>query len=55
MIWLQALNPAAEPLEQEVASEDLVESLSPQGHFDPATWMYEQLCLALPQRQVCDP
>ena len=55
MIWLQALDPAAEPLEQEVASEDLVESLSPQGHFDPATWMYEQLCLALPQRQVCAP
>jgi uncharacterized protein len=55
MIWLQALNPAAAPLEQEVASEDLVESLSPQGHFEPATWMYEQLCLALPQRQICDP
>lgn len=54
MIWLQdTVEP--EPLEQEVASEDLVETLPPSGHFEPQTWIYEQLCLALPQRQLCDP
>jgi uncharacterized protein len=42
------------PLEQEVSLDDLVESLSPQGHFDPETWIYEQICLQLPQRQICD-
>jgi uncharacterized protein len=41
------------PLEQEVNSEDLVESLSPSGYFDPDTWIYEQVCLELPQRQIC--
>ncbi|NER81195.1 MAG: DUF177 domain-containing protein [Leptolyngbya sp. SIO1D8] len=43
------------PLEQEMAPEDLVESLSPYGYFDPDTWIYEQVCLALPQRRICDP
>jgi uncharacterized protein len=56
MIWLQA--PAAEPakpgLEVEVALEDLVETLSPQGYFDPTDWLYQQVCLALPQRRLCD-
>ncbi|MBP0029088.1 YceD family protein [Roseofilum sp. Guam] len=57
MIWL---DPNAEtlndnlPLEREVALEDLVETLSPQGHFDPEAWLYEQLCLRLPHRQLCD-
>lgn len=56
MIWLEdrPLGGTDLPLEQEVGAEDLVESLSPQGHFDPKTWLYEQLCLALPQRQICD-
>jgi uncharacterized protein len=56
VIWL---DPAAQlpddgPLERETAIEDLVESLSPDGHFQPDTWLYEQLCLAIPQRQLCD-
>lgn len=41
-------------LEKEVALEDLVETLSPQGYFHPDAWLYEQLCLALPARQLCD-
>ena len=55
LIWLE--EPALtelEPLEREVGTEDLVEALSPQGYFEPDTWLYEQLCLALPQRQICD-
>lgn len=42
------------PLEQEVNPESLVESLSSEGYFEPETWIYEQVCLALPQRQICD-
>jgi uncharacterized protein len=41
------------PLEQEVAWEELVETLSPQGYFSPDTWIYEQLCLSLPSKQLC--
>jgi uncharacterized protein len=40
--------------EREVALGDLVESLPPQGHFRPDEWLYEQFCLAMPQRQLCD-
>jgi uncharacterized protein len=56
LIWLdESANPSgSEALEQEVALEDLVESLPPQGYFEPAVWLYEQLCLEIPQRQLCD-
>lgn len=55
IIWLQDdPSPGSLPLEREVAVEDLMETLPPQGYFDPAAWIYEQICLALPQRQLCD-
>jgi uncharacterized protein len=56
LIWLNesAHQAGSEALEQEVALEDLVESLPPQGYFDPRVWLYEQLCLEIPQRQLCD-
>ncbi len=56
LIWLDeaADEPDTGPLEREVAVEDLVETLPPQGYFDPGRWLYEQLCLAIPQRQLCD-
>ncbi|MEM7063256.1 MAG: YceD family protein [Cyanobacteria bacterium P01_B01_bin.77] len=53
-IWLQEPQPAVYADEVEVGLDELVETLSPQGHFEPAEWLYEQLCLALPQRQLCD-
>ncbi len=57
MIWLQSPD-VAEPekpgLEVEVPLEDLVETLPPQGHFDPTDWLYQQVCLGLPQRRLCD-
>lgn len=53
-IWLQDPQQEAYDEEVEVSFEDLVETLSPQGHFEPAKWLYEQLCLAMPQRQLCD-
>lgn len=43
------------PIEQEVPWEELVETLSPQGHFSPETWLYEHLCLSLPSKQLCNP
>ena len=56
LIWLDesADKVDAVILDREVGLEDLVESLSPQGYFDAGKWMYEQLCLAIPQRQLCD-
>jgi uncharacterized protein len=55
LIWLENdPDPATLPLEREVGVDDLIETLPPHGHFDPATWLYEQICLALPQRQICD-
>lgn len=57
LIWLKdAEEPQLETLEElEIAPEDLVETLPQRGTFDPETWLYEQLCLAIPQRQLCDP
>jgi uncharacterized protein len=56
LIWLDET--AAEfdltLLEREITPDDLVESLPPQGYFDPQTWLYEQLCLEIPQKQLCD-
>lgn len=42
------------PLEREIALEELVETLSAQGTFDPEAWLYEQICLEIPSRQLCD-
>lgn len=55
MIWLEETSqPDGGAVERELALEDLVETLPPQGHFYPSEWLYEQLCLAIPQRQLCD-
>lgn len=56
VIWLDptADKPENLPLEQELAIEDLVETLPPQGYFYPDKWLYEQLCLEIPPRQLCD-
>ncbi len=56
LIWLQAPedDPDADLLEREVAFEDLVETLDPEGYFQPLDWLYEQFCLAIPPRQLCD-
>ncbi|WP_017316751.1 YceD family protein [Mastigocladopsis repens] len=56
IIWLdEAANETDDlPLEREIAFDDLVETLSPDGYFYPSEWLYEQMCLELPQRQLCD-
>ncbi len=55
LIWLQESPEEAieEDIEREIAYEDLVESLHPQGHFHPDEWLYQQFCLEIPQRQLC--
>lgn len=56
LIWLEEPEDEleVEGLEREVAYDDLVEAVPPDGYFDPAAWLYEQLCLVLPARQLCD-
>lgn len=56
LIWLEKPvdDPEVDLAEREVAFEDLVETLDPEGYFQPLNWLYEQLCLAIPPRQLCD-
>ncbi|MFM9159256.1 MAG: YceD family protein [Dolichospermum sp.] len=55
LIWLEAeTQPDEDWVEREVALEDLVETLDPNGYFQPLDWLYEQFCLAIPPRQLCD-
>ncbi|MBD2462413.1 DUF177 domain-containing protein [Oscillatoria sp. FACHB-1407] len=56
LIWLDEAAADVDnlPLEREITLEELVESLHPQGHFHPDEWLYEQLCLEIPQRKLCD-
>ncbi|MGB3693202.1 MAG: YceD family protein [Spirulinaceae cyanobacterium] len=53
LIWLEEIPLNSLPLEREVALEELTETLDPQGYFEVDTWLYEQLCLALPWKKVC--
>ncbi len=56
LIWLDktADRPETHPIEMKVDFEDLAETLSPTGSFSPSDWLYEQLCLAEPHKQICD-
>ncbi len=56
IIWLDENAGLEEdlPLEREVLVEDLVETISANGFFDPGEWLYQQMCLAIPQRPLCD-
>jgi uncharacterized protein len=56
LIWLEESvdRTDSSSVEIEVALEDLVENLSPTGSFSPGDWLYEQLCLEVPHKQLCD-
>lgn len=56
IIWLDEAAEQTDMLAtgREINLEDLVESLPPRGYFNPSQWIYEQLCLQIPQRQLCD-
>ena len=53
LIWLDQTDEQDIPLEREVKWEDLSETLEPNGYFQPNVWLYEQLSLAMPMRQIC--
>ncbi len=54
IIWLEFAREIEDlPTEREVSTEDLSETLPPNGYFDSESWLYEQLCLATPLRQLC--
>lgn len=55
LIWLEKRgdSPPTLPPEREIAWEDLSETLSPEAYFEPETWLYEQLSLAIPLRKLC--
>lgn len=56
IIWLDDAveDPNDLPLEREITLEELVETLPTNGYFHPNEWLYEQLCLEIPQRKLCD-
>jgi uncharacterized protein len=56
IIWLEEIDqePDRKGMEIRTDLDELVDSLPPDGHFDPNVWLYEQLCLSLPLRQLCD-
>ncbi len=41
------------PLEREIITEDLSETLPPDGNLIVDDWIYEQLSLAMPLRNLC--
>ncbi|GAP94987.1 YceD family protein [Leptolyngbya sp. NIES-2104] len=55
MIWLDETADQLDelPLDKDLSMDDLVETLLPNGYFDPEAWLYEQLSLEIPQRQLC--
>lgn len=54
LIWLDATAEEQYPLEREITLDELVETLSPDGYFDPGQWLYDHLCLEIPQQKLCD-
>ena len=52
LIWLEEEEEFS-PREREVRVDDLSETLSPTGHFQPEDWLYEQLSLAMPLQKSC--
>ncbi len=56
-IWLDGVPNELdlETLEHTSEVEELIETLPSNGFFDPAEWLYEQLCLEIPPLHLCDP
>jgi uncharacterized protein len=50
VLWFET---EASELGVEVMMDGPVETLSPQGYFECGDWLYQQLCLQWPQRQIC--
>ena len=41
------------PFEQDLEIDEMVETISKDGLFDPSEWVYQQLCLEMPYKNVC--
>ncbi|MGB2925051.1 MAG: YceD family protein [Limnothrix sp.] len=55
LLWLQRPEDIETlPSEREVGLDELEEAVDPHGYFEPETWLYEQFCLEMPLRKVCD-
>ena len=56
LIWLNEVTTEKElfHIEAENSVEHLVETLPPNGDFNPREWVYERICLAVPPRKLCD-
>jgi uncharacterized protein len=56
IIWLENRERELdlESSDREIELEDLAETLPPEGHFESSAWLFEQLSLALPLRNLCD-
>lgn len=55
LIWLESPLEIEQniPLEREISLENLSETLDPYGYFEVESWIFEQLSLAMPMRQLC--
>ncbi|ELR98020.1 DUF177 domain-containing protein [Gloeocapsa sp. PCC 73106] len=55
LIWLNKPDDSEVSLggEKEIAFENLSETIPNNGYFQPSTWLYEQLSLAMPVKQLC--
>jgi uncharacterized protein len=54
IIWLENRELDLESSDREIELEDLSETLPPEGYFETSAWLFEQLSLALPLRNLCD-
>ncbi|NJM28289.1 MAG: DUF177 domain-containing protein [Pseudanabaena sp. RU_4_16] len=52
VLWFEAEGP---DLGVDITLDGPVETLSPHGYFECEDWLYQQLCLEWPQRQICSP
>jgi uncharacterized protein len=41
------------PFEEDLELDEMVETISKNGFFDPSEWVYEQLCLEMPYKNIC--
>lgn len=53
LLWLDRELETSTARERELSWDDLSEVLAPDSHFDLETWLYEQLNLALPLKNLC--
>lgn len=53
LLWLDRERETSTAPERELSWDDLSEVLAPDSHFDVETWLYEQLNLVLPLKNLC--